>query len=68
MSSPTTRSGAITVADEAAIRAIPLQMMDGWNTGSGEAFAVPFSETADFVEFEGTYLKLSITHKSWNKM
>jgi uncharacterized protein (TIGR02246 family) len=56
MSSQTTRSGAITVADEAAIHAIPLQMMDGWHAGSGEAFAAPFSETADFVEFEGTHL------------
>ena len=56
MNSQTTQRGTITPADEAAIRAIPLQMIDGWNRGSGEAFAAPFSETADFVEFEGTHL------------
>lgn len=43
--------------DEAAIRAIPLQMVDAWNKGSGEGFAAPFTEDADFVAFEGTHLK-----------
>jgi pyruvate/2-oxoglutarate dehydrogenase complex dihydrolipoamide dehydrogenase (E3) component len=32
-------------------------MIDAWNRGSGEGFAAPFSETADFITFEGTHLK-----------
>ncbi|MEG4396842.1 SgcJ/EcaC family oxidoreductase [Microcoleus sp. BROC3] len=32
-------------------------MIDAWNRGSGEGFAAPFSETADFIAFEGTHLK-----------
>jgi uncharacterized protein (TIGR02246 family) len=57
MNAQTALDGAITAADEIAIRAISSQMIDGWHAGSGEAFAAPFSETADFVEFEGPYLK-----------
>lgn len=44
-------------ADERAIRAIPLQMVEAWNQGSGEGFAAPFTENADFIAFEGTHLK-----------
>jgi uncharacterized protein (TIGR02246 family) len=47
----------ITTADESAIRAFHRQMIDSWNRGSGEGFAAPFSETADFITFEGTHLK-----------
>ena len=32
-------------------------MIDAWNTGSGAAFAAPFTDDADFVVFEGTHLK-----------
>jgi uncharacterized protein (TIGR02246 family) len=46
-----------TTADESAIRAFHRQMIDAWNRGSGEGFAAPFSETADFLTFEGTHLK-----------
>lgn len=46
-----------TTADESAIRASLHQMIDAWNQGSGEGFAAPFSETADFIAFEGTHLK-----------
>src|SRR5262245_55824779 len=31
--------------------------MNGWNKGSGEAFAAPFAEDADFVAFDGTRFK-----------
>jgi uncharacterized protein (TIGR02246 family) len=31
--------------------------MDGWNRGSGEAFASPFAEDGDLVGFDGTHLK-----------
>jgi uncharacterized protein (TIGR02246 family) len=43
--------------DEAAVRGFPLQMIDAWNAGDGAAFAAPFSDTADFIAFEGTHLK-----------
>jgi hypothetical protein len=41
-SSSTSRS-----TDEAAIRALYQQLTDGWNKGSGEAFAAPFAEDND---------------------
>jgi uncharacterized protein (TIGR02246 family) len=31
--------------------------MDGWNRGSGEAFAAPFAEDRDLIGFDGTHLK-----------
>lgn len=40
--------------NERAIRALYQQQMDGWNVGSGEAFAAPFTEQCDFVAFDGT--------------
>ena len=46
-----------TTVDEFAIRTFYHQMIDAWNRGSGEDFAAPFSETADFLTFEGTHLK-----------
>jgi uncharacterized protein (TIGR02246 family) len=51
-SSSTSRS-----ADEAAIRALYQQLMDGWNKGSGEAFAAPFAEDGDLVGMDGAHLK-----------
>lgn len=42
------------VTDEAAVRALYHQTMEGWNQGSGEAFAAPFSDDASFVAFDGT--------------
>jgi uncharacterized protein (TIGR02246 family) len=44
-------------ADEAAVRALYQQLMDGWNQGSGEAFAAVFTEHGDLVGFDGTHLK-----------
>jgi uncharacterized protein (TIGR02246 family) len=46
-----------TTADESAIRDFLHQMIEAWNRGSGEGFAAPFSETADFIAFEGMHLK-----------
>lgn len=40
--------------DAEQIRALYLALMDGWNAGSGEAFAAPFAEEADFIAFDGT--------------
>jgi uncharacterized protein (TIGR02246 family) len=46
-----------TAADGAAIRALYQQVIDGWNAGSGDAFAAPFKEDADQVGFDGTHFK-----------
>jgi uncharacterized protein (TIGR02246 family) len=53
----TSTATTTSTADEAAIRAIPQQMADAWNTGDGVAFAAPFAADADFVAFEATHLK-----------
>jgi uncharacterized protein (TIGR02246 family) len=50
-------SSTSTKADEDTIRSIYQQLMDGWNKGSGEAFAAPFAEDGDLVGFDGTHLK-----------
>ena len=52
-----TEPTSTAAADEAAIRALYQQAMDGWNKGSGEAFAAPFAEDGDLVGFDGTHLK-----------
>jgi uncharacterized protein (TIGR02246 family) len=41
-------------ADEAAIRALHGQVLDGWNSGDGAAFAAPFRPDAHFVAFDGS--------------
>ena len=50
-------AGISQPADEAAVRALYSQLMDGWNKGSGEAFAAPFSEAGHLVAFDGTHFK-----------
>jgi uncharacterized protein (TIGR02246 family) len=55
-SAPTSAPGR-TERDEAELGGIPLQMIDAWNRGDGDAFAAPFTDTADFVAFEGTHLR-----------
>src|SRR5262245_56984009 len=47
----------VDAADETAINALRQQMVDGWNWGSGAAFAEVFTEDADFVAFDGTRLR-----------
>jgi len=44
-------------ADEAAVRAVYQQFMDGWNQGSGAALAAVFTEDGDLVGFDGTHFK-----------
>lgn len=44
-------------ADEAAVRVLYRRLMDGWNEGSGEAFAAPFAKDGDLVAFDGTHFK-----------
>jgi len=43
--------------DEAAIRTLYQQLMDGWNAASGDAFASLFEEDGDLVGFDGTHIK-----------
>jgi uncharacterized protein (TIGR02246 family) len=52
----TTRTATKPASDEAAIRAFHENMIDAWNAGDAAAFAAPFTETADFIAFEGTHL------------
>ncbi len=44
-------------ADEEAVRALYRRLMDGWNRGSGDAFAAAFTEEGDLVAFDGTYFR-----------
>jgi len=43
--------------DETTIQDIIARMIEAWNRGSGTNFAAPFSDSADFIAFEGTHLK-----------
>lgn len=43
--------------DEGVVRRLYQQLMDGWNSGSGEAFAAPFAEDGDLVAFDGGHFK-----------
>ncbi len=44
-------------ADEMAIRALYQELMDGWNQGSGTAFASAFTHAGDLIGFDGTHFK-----------
>jgi uncharacterized protein (TIGR02246 family) len=48
---------AAITADESAVRALYQQLMDGWNKGSGDAFAAAFTEDGDLVAFDGTHFE-----------
>ena len=43
--------------DEKALHDLFQQMRDGWNQGNGQAFAASFTEDADYIVVNGTYLK-----------
>ena len=45
------------IADEEAVRDLYRELMDGWNKGSGEAFAAVFTEDGDLVAFDGTHFE-----------
>ena len=47
----------LRIADEAAVRALYDELMEGWNRGSGEAFAAPFAEDGHLVAFDGTHFE-----------
>jgi uncharacterized protein (TIGR02246 family) len=44
-------------ADEAEVRDLYRRLLDGWNRGSGPAFAAPFAEDGDLVAFDGTHFE-----------
>jgi uncharacterized protein (TIGR02246 family) len=44
-------------AEEAAVRELYRRLLDGWNRGSGGAFAAPFAEDGDLVAFDGTHFE-----------
>jgi uncharacterized protein (TIGR02246 family) len=44
-------------ADEAAIRDLYRELMDGWNRGSGADFAAVFAKDGDLVAFDGTHFE-----------
>ncbi len=54
---PDHRATTTNPADEAAVRYLYQRLMDGWNRGSGEAFAAVFSEDGDLVAFDGTHFR-----------
>ncbi len=43
--------------NETALHDLYRELMDGWNRGSGEAFAAAFTEEGDLVAFDGTHFK-----------
>jgi uncharacterized protein (TIGR02246 family) len=53
----TTLSAQSSGTDESEIRLLYTRLMNGWNLGSGEAFAAPFDDDADLVAFDGTHFK-----------
>ncbi len=54
---PERREKPVNPADEEAVRRLYRQLMDGWNRGSGAAFAAAFTEDGDLVAFDGTHFK-----------
>ena len=48
---------APNAADEAAVRSLVRKCVEGWNKGSGEAFAAQFAEDADYVVVNGMHIK-----------
>lgn len=57
MNSKTLQSQASRSGEEGIVRSLYTQLMDGWNQGSGEAFAAPFAEDGHLVGFDGTHFK-----------
>jgi uncharacterized protein (TIGR02246 family) len=48
--------GKHTATEAQQVRALYVKTMEGWNAGSGHAFAAPFAEESEFVAFDGTRL------------
>ncbi len=54
MNPPTSETHLSNAANEAAVRALYQQLMDAWNNGSGDDYAVTFAEDGILVGFDGT--------------
>lgn len=57
MTAQTSQNSESKLHDEDAIRGLYERMIDGWNKGSGQAFAEPFATDGYLVGFDGTHLK-----------
>src|SRR5215471_16737624 len=44
-------------ADEQALQDLFQVSKDGWNQGDGQAYAAPFTDDADYIIWNGTFLK-----------
>jgi uncharacterized protein (TIGR02246 family) len=51
------RPSTVTPEDEAAVKSLLQQLMDGWNRGSGAGFATPFAEDGQQIAFDGTHFR-----------
>jgi uncharacterized protein (TIGR02246 family) len=47
----------MTVEDVKEIHQLYQRKISGWNSGNATQFAEPYSEDADFIGFDGTYLE-----------
>jgi uncharacterized protein (TIGR02246 family) len=47
----------MTEVDERELRGLAQQLWDGWNGRSGDTFAAPFAEDADYVVVDGLRIK-----------
>ncbi|HEY8526765.1 MAG TPA: SgcJ/EcaC family oxidoreductase [Acidimicrobiales bacterium] len=56
-SAPSQNAGQQSGDDEAAVRALYDQLMQGWNAGSGERFAAPFTADGHLVAFDGIHFQ-----------
>lgn len=57
MTLQTSQNSGAKPRDDHAIRSLYERMIDGWNKGSGQAFAESFTMDGDLVGFDGTHLK-----------
>ena len=48
---------AANAGNESAARALVQKCVEGWNKGSGEAFAAQFAEDSDYVVVNGTHIR-----------
>lgn len=54
--------------NEVEIRRLYKQMIDGWNSGSGDTFAAPFTDDSDFIGFDGTLMNGTQQISSFHQM
>jgi uncharacterized protein (TIGR02246 family) len=57
MPATTPPASMLSAADNLAARSLLQHMIDAWKRGNGHGFAAAFSDTADFIAFEGSHLR-----------